>query len=714
MLRLELSLSISIRFIILFSCYRKVYLAELDGPRPFMRWYYQKRADGLVVAHARPEHAEQLENLQRICFPTLADAERFKAPHYRKHMELFDAGQFVVLDGDTVVGAATTLRLDFDFDHIDHTFAEIIQGGWLTSHQPSGGWLYGADISVHPEYRARGLATAMYAARQEVVWKLGLRGQVTAGMMPGFSAVKGKMSAREYYEAVVSGRIKDPTLSMQMNVGFEPRALLAGYISDPVCDNYSVLLVLPSEKSVRGASRENAMSYIRLNTELPGPRAKEILARRAAAVPSGLAKATDVVVERAEGALVFDVDGNTFIDLAGGIGMLGVGHSPPAVTDAIKRQADRYIHPCALVATYEPYIQLAELLNGITPGSFAKKTIFTNSGAESVENAVKLARKFTGRSTVICFEGGYHGRTLLTLSLTSKYGLFKSGFGPFAPEIVRLPIPNLYRTPRGMNEEEYLDFALRQLDYALVAQADPKAVAAIVIEPVQGEAGFLPVPSRFLQRLRELCDQHGIVMIADEVQCGCGRTGRMFAVEHYGIVPDMIVTAKSLGAGMPIGAVTGRAEIMDSAHLGGVGSTYGGSPVACAAALEALKMIREPAFLAHANHLGSVMRQVLKEWETRWPIVGDVRGLGPMLLVEFVTNRETKTPLAPDDTLRIIKRAVANGVLLIRAGIFSNCIRFLPPLNMAEDVLREGLDAVGRAIEAAVAESAGAVTAGVR
>ena len=228
------------------------------------------------------------------------------------------------------------------------------------------------------------------------------------------------------------------------------------------------------------------------------------------------------------------------------------------------------------------------------------------------------------------------------------------------------------------------------------------AVAAILIEPVQGEAGFLPVPARFLKHIRELTEQHGIVMIADEVQCGSRRTGRMFAVEHYGIAPDMIASAKSLGAGMPIGAVTGRAEIMDSADLGGAGSTYGRSPVACAAAIAALKMIRQPEFLAHANRLGDVMREVLEGWKREWPIVGDVRGLGPMLLVELVTDRESKTPLPPAETLAIVRRAVSNGVLLIRAGLFSNCIRFLPPLNMPEDMLREGLDAVGRAIEAVI------------
>src|SRR5580700_3872099 len=672
-----------------------------------MRWYFRKLADGLVVAHARPEFAVQLEQLQRTCFPTLAEEERFKSYHYIKHMELFDSGQFVALDGDRVVGASSTLRLDFDFDHVDHTFGEIIQGGWLTSHQPKGAWLYGADLSVRPEYRGRGIATALYAARQEVVWRLGLKGQVTAGMIPGYGAVKENMTAQEYYAGVLSGQIRDSTLSMQMNAGFEPRGLLANYLNDPVCDNYSVLLVLDAKKNVRGASRDaskkQAMSYIRLSTEIPGPKARQILARRAAAVPAGLAKATDVVVERAEGSLVFDVDGNTLIDMAGGIGMLAVGHSPAPVVEAIQKQAEKFIHPCSLVATYEPYIALAELLNEVTPGDFPKKTLFANSGAEAIENAVKLARKYTGRSGVICFEGGYHGRTLLTLSLTSKYGLFKSGFGPFAPEIVRLPIPNTYRTPAGMTAEQYVDFGIHQLENALIAQVDPSAVAAILIEPVQGEAGFLPVPPRFLRRIRELCDQHNIVMIADEVQCGCGRTGRMFAIEHYGIVPDLIASAKSLGAGMPIGAVTGRAEIMDSAHLGGVGSTYGGSPVACVAAIEALKMIRQPEFLAHANRLGVVMREVLEGWKRQWPVVGDVRGLGPMMLAELVTDRETKTPLQAADTLGVVRHAVSHGVLLIRAGLFSNCIRFLPPLNMPEDMLREALDVVGSAIEATVA-----------
>lgn len=661
--------------------------------------YYRKLRDGLLLLHTQVDHCEQLECLQFACFPTLDDSQRFKAEHYRRHIEIFPEGQFVVLDGDRVVGATSTLRLQFDFEHTNHTFEEIIDGGWFTPHDPHGMWLYGADIGTDPQYRGRGIAGALYAARQEMVWRLGLRGQVTAGMLPGYTAYRDRYSMHEYYSRVVSKEIFDPTISMQMKVGFEPRGLLANYLNDPVCDNYSVLLVLPADKPVRNASKEDAMSYIHLKTEIPGPNAKAALDRRASALPAGLGRATDVVVERAQGGLVFDVDGNTLIDMAGGIGMLGVGHSPAPVVEAIVEQAARYIHPCALVTTFDPMLQIAELLNELAPGDFAKKTLLANSGAESVENAVKLARKFTGRSTVVCFEGAYHGRTLLTLSLTSKYGLFKKGFGPFAPEIVRLPFPNLYRTPAGMTQEEYLDYAIQQLDNAFIAQVDPSAVAAIVIEPVQGEAGFLPVPAKFFRRLREICDQHGIVLIADEVQCGSGRTGKVFAMEHYDVVADLTTTAKSLGAGMPIGAVTGRAEIMDSAHLGGIGGTYGGSPVACAAAVAAMNMIRKPEFLAHANELGAFMRETMEGWKRGYPIVGDVRGLGPMLLTEFVADPESKTPLDAPDVIAIVRQAAKQGVILMRAGLYSNCIRFLPPLNIPLDMAEEALTVVGKAIE---------------
>ncbi len=664
--------------------------------------FYRRRSDGIVLMQARPPHAPQMESLQITCFPTLDDAERLKTRHYLHHIKLFPEGQIVALHGDEVIGATSTIRLDFDFDHPGHTFAEILEGGWLTSHQPAGAWLYGVDLAVAPQARGRGIATSLYAARQELVYRLGLAGQVTVGMLNGYGRVKNSVSAEDYYAGVVTGTVRDATLSMQIGVGFKPSGLIANYLNDPVCDNYGALLVLPCEVDVKGARRENAMGYIHLETELPGPRSRALVARRAAALPSGLGKSTDIAVERAEGGLVYDVDGNTLIDLAGGIGMLAVGHSPAPVVEAICAQAERCINPGSLTTTTEPMVELAELLNEITPGNFRKKTIFANSGAECVENAIKLARKYTGRSTIVCFEGGYHGRTLLTLSLTSKYGLFKSGFGPFASEIVRLPMPNLYRKPAGFSDEAYIDFSVAQLKLAMVAQVDPSAIAAFIVEPVQGEAGFLPVPARFLQAIRDLCTQHGIVMIADEVQSGFGRTGKLFAIEYYGIVPDVIVSAKSMGAGFPIGAVTGRAEIMDSAHLGGIGSTYGGGAIACAAALATAKMILAPGFLEHATHLGHVMREVLSRWKHRWPIVGDVRGLGSMMLVELVADAETKEPLAPAETLAIVQAAVARGVITIRAGLFSNCIRFLPPLNIADDMLLEGLSVVEHAISAYV------------
>jgi 4-aminobutyrate aminotransferase/(S)-3-amino-2-methylpropionate transaminase len=435
------------------------------------------------------------------------------------------------------------------------------------------------------------------------------------------------------------------------------------------------------------------MGSIHLKTDVPGPRSRAILARRAAAVPHGLGKATDVVVERAEGALVHDVDGNTFIDFIGGIGALAVGHCPPAVVEAMHDEAQRLIHMCSLVGTHESYVRLCELLNEITPGAFAKKTLLANSGAEAVENAVKAARAYTRRPGVICFEGGYHGRTLLTLSLTSKYSLFKKGMGPFASDIVRLPMPNVYRVQDGMSAEQCIAWGIQQLEQAFVAQVDASEVAAIVIEPVQGEGGFVPVPPRFLRRIRSLCDQHGIVMIADEVQSGFARTGKLFALEHYGFAADIIVTGKSLGAGMPIAAITGRADIMDATHPGGMGGTYGGNPVTCAAAIAAIEMMRQPSFLARVERIGATLRETLEGWQRRHPLIGDVRGLGSMMLIELVKDRASKEPAA-DETLAIVKACCRRGVIAMRAGLFANGIRFLPPLVITDEQLREGLDAV--------------------
>ncbi len=432
------------------------------------------------------------------------------------------------------------------------------------------------------------------------------------------------------------------------------------------------------------------MSYIKLKPPFPGPRSLAALERRKNALPSGLAKSTEVVVEKAEGALVWDVDGNQLLDFAGGIGMINVGHCEENVVRAIREQAGKYIHTCSLVTTMEPYLDLAELLNSLAPGDFPKKTLLANSGSEAVENAVNIAKYYTKRNAVLCFEGAYHGRTLLTLSLTSKYALFKKGFGSYVSDIYRIPAPNLYRKPVGQTEEQYIQSCISQLDNAFITQVDAESLAAIIIEPVQGEGGFLPIPPAYLRKLREVCDKHGIVFIADEIQCGAGRTGKLFAVEHSGVVPDIIVSAKSIGAGMPISAVTGKARIMDAPHPGGIGGTYGGSPLACVAAIEALKILSSPAFLQRVNEVGEIIRLTLEKWKEKYPVIGDVRGIGAMRLVEFVKDRDTKEP-DPELTLTVIKDAVAHGLIMIRAGIYSNCIRLLPPIAITDEQLTEGL-----------------------
>lgn len=444
------------------------------------------------------------------------------------------------------------------------------------------------------------------------------------------------------------------------------------------------------------------MSFIHLKTEIPGPESKVILERRKNAMPAGLAKSTEVVIADAEGGVVHDVDGNTLLDFAGGIGMMNVGHRNERVVNAMKEQLEKYLHICTLVATPGPYVELAELLNSLAPGNFPKKTILANSGSEAVENAVNIARYYTKRSAIICFEGGYHGRTLLTLSLTSKYALFKKGFGPFVSDIFRLPAPNVYRRPKQMSEEEFVDYCCGQFDQQMISQVDPSAVAAVIIEPVQGEAGFIPIPRKFLEKLRSVCDANGIVLIFDEIQAGASRTGKFFSCEHSGVVPDLICMAKSIGAGMPISAVTGRAEIIDAPHIGGVGGTYGGNPLACVAAIEAVKILSSKEFLQRTNQVGELIRTTLENWKAKYKFIGDVRGVGAMRLVEFVKDRETKEP-DPDLTLEIIRDAVSHGMLLIRAGLFSNCIRLLPPMVMTDEQLQEGLqvleDAIARAHE---------------
>ncbi len=439
------------------------------------------------------------------------------------------------------------------------------------------------------------------------------------------------------------------------------------------------------------------MPYIQLKTPIPGPQSQALQARRAAAVSGALAQANPIAVRKAHGSLVEDVDGNVFIDLAGGIGALGVGHTPQSVVEAIKAQADALVHMCGIVANYEPYVALCEALNRLTPGDFPKKTLLANGGAEAVENAVKFARRYTGRPGIIVFEGAYHGRTNLTMAMTSKWGLFKKGFGPFAPEVYRLPLPNLYRTPEGMTPEQYVDWCCWNLENALTAHIDPSALAAIVIEPVIGEGGFIPVPHRFLRKIREVCDAAGAVMIADEIQSGSGRTGRLWAIEHSGVIPDLLISAKSLGAGMPISAVTGRAEILDSPHVGGVGSTYGGNPLACAAALQALAILTSPGFLQQAQRIEGIVRETFEPLKAEVPALGDVRGVGAMMALEFVRDPKSKEPW-PEFAMETIRRASQRGVILIRAGLYTDCIRFLPALDIPEDMLREALGVVAGAM----------------
>jgi 4-aminobutyrate aminotransferase/(S)-3-amino-2-methylpropionate transaminase len=437
---------------------------------------------------------------------------------------------------------------------------------------------------------------------------------------------------------------------------------------------------------------------ISLLTDIPGPKSQAILARREAATPQGNAKLTPISIESAHGSLVTDVDGNRLIDLAGGIGVLAVGHTPERVVNAVTEQAARLLHMCAIVSTYEPFVEVAERLNRLAPGSFPKKTVLMNTGTEAVETAVHISRSFQKRQGVVVFEGAFHGRTNLTMSMTSKFNLFKKGFGPFAPEVYRFPFPNVYRRPIGMSEEDFVDWHIRLLDHSFMAQVDPSHVAAIVVEPVQGEGGFVPAPFPWLRRLRELADQNGILLVSDEIQAGMGRTGRLWAIEHSEVVPDLLTTAKSLAAGMPLSAVVGRAEVMDAPHPGGLGGTYSGNPLACAAAIEAIDLISTPAFLARSTELGVRLRARLEAIQADHPdLIGDVRGLGAMLVLEFVKDPKTKEPWM-EATAAVTAEAVKRGVIIIRAGLFSNCVRFLPALDISDEQLDEALEVVAASV----------------
>ncbi len=432
-----------------------------------------------------------------------------------------------------------------------------------------------------------------------------------------------------------------------------------------------------------------------MTTENGGPRSKKLLKRMAEVVPAALGVRTPFFVARAEGAGLWSVDGRRYIDLAGGVGCLNVGHSHPRVVAAIKRQAARFTHTDFSVVPYEGYVALAERLAMLAPGPSLKQVALFNSGAEAVENAVKVARIATGRSAILAFDGAFHGRTYMALSLTSKIDPYKRGMGPFVPEVYRAPYPDSYRAPDG----DPTGFVMRWINRMFVTHVDPLQVAAIVVEPILGEGGFVVPPADFLPEVRRLCDLYGIALIVDEVQTGLGRTGRMWAVEHAGIEPDLMVVGKSLAAGLPLSAVIGRREMFERVPAGAIGGTYPGNPVACAAALAVLDVIREESLVERAVWLGEVLRRQFARFQKRYPLVGDVRGVGAMMAIELVLDRGTKDP-APTETLAILEHALADGALFLRAGVYGNVIRVLAPLVITEVDLKAGLKALDRALNA--------------
>ncbi|MGD0987152.1 MAG: 4-aminobutyrate--2-oxoglutarate transaminase [Candidatus Sulfotelmatobacter sp.] len=449
------------------------------------------------------------------------------------------------------------------------------------------------------------------------------------------------------------------------------------------------------------------MSTIRINTPIPGPKSQALSARRAKALPRGLSHGTPIYVAKAEDAWLEDVDGNRYIDFAGGIGCLNVGHRQEHVLDAIRAQLDQFLHTCVQVTPYEGYIDLAERLNKVTPGNFPKKTLFVNTGAEAVENAVKIARAYTKRPAIIAFEDAFHGRTMMTLALTSKTHPYKAGFAPFPGEVYRVPFAYCYRCSYNLKYPSCDLYCARHLEDTFKRVVANEEVAAVIAEPVLGEGGFVAPPPDYFKVLIDLCHKHNILFIADEVQSGFGRTGAMFASERYGVEPDLLVTAKSLGGGLPLAAVTGRAEIMDAPGVGGLGGTFAGNPLSCAAALAVLDLFEKENLLDRANELGDRFQRRAREWQHRWPIVGDVRGLGGMQAIELVKSQESKTPAA-EKTKQITQYCYEHGVITITAGSYSNVIRVLVPLVATNEQMDEGLDVLESAL-AAVCDKKGAV-----
>src|SRR6266853_474829 len=439
------------------------------------------------------------------------------------------------------------------------------------------------------------------------------------------------------------------------------------------------------------------MSTIQLRTPIPGPKSKALTARRDQAVPRGLSHGTPIYVAKAEGAWLEDVDGNRYIDFAGGIGCLNVGHRREAIVRSVREQLDRFMHTCVQVTPYEGYIRLAERMNDVTPGKFPKKTLFVNSGAEAIENVVKIARAYTKRPAIIAFEDAFHGRTMMTLALTSKTHPYKAGFAPFPGDVYHVPFAYCYRCSYNLKYPSCDLYCARHLEDTFKRVVANEEVAAVIAEPVMGEGGFIAPPPDYFKVLIDLCHKHGILFIADEVQSGFGRTGTMFASECYGIEPDLIVTAKSLGGGLPLAAVTGRAEIMDAPAPGGLGGTFAGNPLSCAAALAVLGLFEKENLLTRANELGERFEQRARPWQRQFEIIGDIRGLGAMQAIELVQSQETKAP-ATEETKQITQYCYEHGLIMITAGTYSNVIRVLVPLVATTEQIDEGLDVLESAL----------------
>lgn len=434
--------------------------------------------------------------------------------------------------------------------------------------------------------------------------------------------------------------------------------------------------------------------YIRIVTEVPGPKSRAVMAEKEKWVARPLSPLAPFFVAKAEGTVVEDLDGNRFLDFTGGWGCLNIGHNHPKVLAAVRAQLERYVHTDFTAVPYEPYVELSKRLAQLAPGPSPKKCALFNSGAEAVENAVKISRAFTGRKAVLVFENAFHGRTLLTMTMTHKAIPYKAGFGPYAPDVFRLPYPYPYRNPVPMAE----------IERRLLSLVDPKEVACCVVEPVIGEGGFIVPPPEFLPFLRELANRYGFLLVCDEVQSGVGRTGKFFACEHFGVEPDLICLAKSIAAGLPLSAVIGKAEIMDALIPGAIGTTFGGNPVACAAALAVLDILEEEGLLARAVRLGELLKRELTRMAEKFPVIGEVRGLGAMVGIELVKNKESKEP-APEVAKAVQQEALRRGVIFATAGLYGNVIRFLLPLTTPEDAVYEGLEALEQSFYAVLAKT---------